>query len=74
MTVWKFLPSPRNSRRLFSWCWLEERDGAAIRKSARTFDLYFECLKDARGNGYAGPNPRPHAGAIVGESKKRARS
>lgn len=68
MQTWKFLAVPSRASAGFAWRWRQEADDRT-RESERTFELYYDCLEDARANGYAGDNPRPQESGAVGESK-----
>jgi hypothetical protein len=67
MHLWKFIAVPSPSRAGFGWRWREERNGAVTRESRDIFDLYYDCVEDARAHGYSGENPRPEEGGAVGK-------
>jgi hypothetical protein len=67
MKIWKFFAVPASGTSRFGWRWREENQGRPARESEKAFDLYFDCVQDARDNGYSGPNPRPEPFGAIGE-------
>ena len=60
MTTWQFIAVRAVTPFGFTWQW-QRQDGKTIVTSV-AFDFYFDCVSDARDNGYAGLLP---AGAKV---------
>ena len=55
MTTWHFLAVRARTPFGFTWQW-QKQNGKTIVASV-PFDFYFDCVSDARDNGYMGPLP-----------------
>ena len=55
-TSWHFFAVSAATQTGFAWQWQKKRDNKEPVTSA-SFDFYFDCISDARANGYAGPLP-----------------
>lgn len=52
---WSFFAVSGTLPSEFRWQW--QKQGAAPAVTSPLFDFYFDCISDARANGYAGPLP-----------------
>lgn len=69
MTTWKFIAVRAKTPYLFRWHWRHSARGEGQpSQSSKKFDLYFDCVQDAREHGYTGPMPRPTESGAVAES------
>ena len=55
MATWHFLAVRAATPFGFTWQW-QKQNGKTVVTSV-PFDFYFDCVSDARDNGYAGPLP-----------------
>ena len=53
-TPWLFLAIAAKTPTGFTWQWQKVADPTL---TSRHFDFYFDCVADARANGYTGPLP-----------------
>jgi hypothetical protein len=53
---WQFFAVLADTPSGFTWRWQKER--ASVRVASAAFHYYFDCVSDARANGYSGPLPR----------------
>ena len=60
MTTWQFMTVRAVTPFGFTWQWQKQDERTVV--TSVPFDFYFDCVSDARDNGYAGPLP---AGAKV---------
>ena len=54
-TSWQFLAVEAATLSGFVWYWRRQRGAETL--TSKAFALYFECIADARDNGYAGVLP-----------------
>lgn len=66
MTMWEFVAIPCAHAPGFHWRWCARKRDGARAESERTFELYFDCVQDARRNGYAGAMPWPARNGAIG--------
>ena len=54
-TSWRFFAVRARTPSGFKWQWQKKVSAAAV--TSPPFDFYFDCVSNARDNGYAGPLP-----------------
>ena len=54
-TSWRFFAVVADTPSRFTWRWRTEGKGAPV--VSAVFQFYFDCVSDARANGYTGPLP-----------------
>jgi hypothetical protein len=54
--TWQFFAVDANTQTGFTWQWRNE--DACAQTTSLVFNFYFDCVSDARLNGYAGPLPQ----------------
>ena len=55
-TTWHFFAVRASTPSGFTWQWQKERRDSGL-VTSELFDFYFDCVSDARENGYYGPLP-----------------
>ncbi|HUP94212.1 MAG TPA: hypothetical protein VM164_04845 [Burkholderiales bacterium] len=55
MTTWQFIAVRAVTPFGFTWQWQNQNDKTVV--TSVPFDFYFDCILDARDNGYAGALP-----------------
>jgi hypothetical protein len=54
-TSWHFFAVRAHTASGFTWQW--QKQGATVPVTSSPFDFYFDCVSNARENGYDGPLP-----------------
>lgn len=54
---WQFFAVASNAPHGFTWRWQSEGPGSKTAVTGAAFEYYFDCIFDARQNGYTGPLP-----------------